>query len=502
MSRWTKGRLLAALLAPGLALISACGSGPSPVDAPLPASRPHIVMVLADDQGWGDVGYNGNTIVRTPNLDAFAAAAVRLDRFYAAGPVCSPTRASALTGRHPFRVGVPWADDGYLRADESTIAEVLGAAGYATGHFGKWHVGELSRTVNQAYSAGDMARPEAYSPPWVNGFETSFATESMMPTYNPYYLVGGDYGTDDYRFLQSEPVARGQRTDGFRWRDVYWTGEGQMVDEWLEGDDSALIMDRALAWIDREVAAGRPVFAQIWFHAVHTPLVASDEDRAPFAGQPMPAQHWYGALAAMDRQIGRLRAHLEASGIADDTLIWYSSDNGPSYIHDFNSAGPFRGKKADLLEGGVRVPAIVAWPARLEGGRVVSEPITTSDFYPTLLAAAGVSSPADQKELDGIDVLPLLTGRQTARAAPIGFVSPQRGAQYDAAPNTRQYAWHDGRWKLHGIGGDRWELYDLEADPGEAHDVSAAHPDRTERMSAELLAWVERVNADSSRPTP
>jgi arylsulfatase A-like enzyme len=461
-------------------------------------TRPNIIMVMADDQGWGDVGYNGNPIAQTPFLDAFSSEGVRLDRFYAAAPVCSPTRASCLTGRHPFRVGVPWAGDGFVSRDEQTIAEVLKDAGYATGHFGKWHVGELSRTVNQSYFEGDLARPEAYSPPWLNGFDASFATESMMPTYNPYYYLGGDYGTDDYRHLQTEPTALGQREGGFRWRDHYWTEDGQMVDEWLEGDDSEIIMDRALKWIDGEFAVGGPFYAQIWFHAVHTPLVAGDEDRALYSDLSMEEQHWYGTLTAMDRQIGRLRAHLERIGITDNTILWFCSDNGPSYIHDFNSAGPFRGKKAELLEGGVRVPAIVSWPEGFEGGRIIDQPMTTSDFYPTLLEAAGVRQPEGQKELDGVSVLPILTGDRAVRLSPIGFVSPQRGVKYDADPTTRQYAWHEGRFKLYGVGGDEWELYDLEEDPGETTDLSEDQPDRAASMSKALLAWVDRVNAEAA----
>ena len=225
-------------------------------DEPTPM-RPNIILVMADDLGWGDVAYNGNKIVRTPHLDAMSREGIRLDRFYAAAPVCSPTRGSCLTGRHPFRYGITWAGETPLNRNEITIAETLREAGYATGHFGKWHVGGLSKTLKQSYFSGEVD-PANYSPPWENGFDDCFSTESMVPTFNPCYHLGGDYGSDDYRHLQSEPVDSGQRTGGFRWRTCYWTGPGQLVDEWLEGDDSRLIMDRALDFIGRQQRADKP----------------------------------------------------------------------------------------------------------------------------------------------------------------------------------------------------------------------------------------------------
>jgi len=454
--------------------------------------RPNIVLVMADDLGWSDVAYNGNPIVKTPHLDAMAREAVRLDRFYAAAPVCSPTRGSCLTGRHPFRYGIEWAGESPLPNSEITIAEVLGPAGYATGHFGKWHVGGLSKTVKQSYFEGPVD-PATYSPPWENGFHECFSTESMMPTYNPYYHLGGEFGTSEYRHLQTEPVRLGQRSGGFRWRDFYWTGPGQFVDEWLEGDDSAIIMDRAIEFIDRQTELKKPFLALVWFHTPHTPLVASNEDRRPYADQPMAAQHWFGAITAMDRQVGRLRAHLRECHLADKTIVWFCSDNGPSYIHDYNSAGPFRGKKATLWEGGIRVPAIVEWPGTLQGGRVVHAPISTSDFYPTLLTAPGAELPEDQPRLDGIDVMPLLRGTKAERGEPIAFQAPVKSS-HDvlAVPGSKQMTLCDDRYKLISVdGGSRWMLFDLIDDPGESRDIAAEHPQRVQSMRTTLEKWIE-----------
>jgi len=474
----------------------------SAVDAEPEPSSPNVVLLMSDDQGWGDVAYNGNATVQTPNLDAMAAEGIRLDRFYSASPVCSPTRASVLTGRHPFRYGIEWAGEGHLPQDEITIAEVMQAAGYRTGHFGKWHVGELSRTVNQSYFAGDTADPSHYSPPWENGFDESFSTESMMPTYNPYYHVGGAYGTEDYRFLQTEAVEENQTTGGFRWRDHFWTGPGQIVDSWLAGDSSEIIMDRALDFIERNVDKQEPFLAMIWFHTPHTPVVAGNDDRAGYPDESIEAQHWYGSITAMDRQIGRLRDRLRALGIADNTMLWFNSDNGPSYIHDFNSAGPFKGKKAELTEGGIRVPAIVEWPAGLAGGRAIEAPVSTSDIYPTVLAAARIGLPENQPGLDGINVLPMLRNETSRRDQPIAFQSPIRGSDYAADRSQLQFALSADKYKLFsGDGGASWELYDLENDPAESTSIASDHAALVEEMKEQLKTWVETTRQDAGGQT-
>ena len=472
------------------------------VDARPTQSPPNIVLLMSDDQGWGDVGYNGNAVLQTPHLDTMAAEGIRLDRFYAASPVCSPTRASVLTGRHPFRYGIEWAGEGHLPISEITIADVLRAHGYGTGLFGKWHVGELSRTVNQSYFAGEAADPAHYAPPWERGFDETFATESMMPTYNPYYHVGGDYGTDDYRFVQTEAVDENQTTGGFRWRDHFWTGPGQIVDLWLAGDSSEIIMDRALEFIERQVVEEKPFLAVIWFHTPHTPVVAGNDDRALYTNARIEAQHWYGSITAMDRQIGRLRQQLQEYGIADNTLLWFNSDNGPSYIHDFNSAGPFKGKKAELTEGGIRVPAIVEWPAGLAGGRAIDAPISTSDIYPTLLALAGVGVPENQPELDGMDVGPLLSGEEVRRGQPIAFQSPIRGSDYAADRSQLQFALSADKYKLFsGDGGTSWELYDLETDPAESTSIASSHSALVEEMTRQLETWVDATRRDTGDRT-
>ena len=417
---------------------------------------------------------------------------IRFDRFYAAAPVCSPTRASCLTGQHPYRVNIPWAGDGFLPKGTSTIAEKLNSIGYKTGHFGKWHVGGLSKTIKQSYFAGP---PTGYAPPWEHGYDICFATESMMPTYNPYYHIGGDFGTNSYRYIQNEAVTYGQEIGGFRWRDYYWTGPGQFVDEWLKGDDSEIIMDQTLNFIEQASQNDQPFFATVWFHAVHTPVVAGDEDRALYPEEEIEAQHWFGTITAMDRQIGRLRKQLQEMELSDNTILWFCSDNGPSYIHEYNSAGPFRGKKSELWEGGICVPAILEWPQKFNHPRVIDVPIVTSDFYPTLLYICGIDSENPQI-LDGENVYPILEGKRQERISSIGFQSPlPQKLQKQQTVSEEQFAWIDNQFKLLSMdNGDSYQLYNIKTDQGETQDISAKHPEVKARMLKELKNWSESLS--------
>lgn len=453
---------------------------------------PNIILVMSDDQGWGDVGYNGNPILKTPHLDKMAETAVRLDRFYAAAPVCSPTRGSCLTGRHPFRYNIPWAGEGFLPQEEITLASALKNAGYATGHFGKWHVGQLSQTVSQN-EFGMKADPKYYAPPWEHGFDECFSTESMMPTYNPYYHDCGPCGSDSYRYIMDKPVKHGD-TSGSRWQGYYWTGPGEFCDENLPGDDSAIIMDQALKFIDGKLDQQLPVFSCIWFHCPHTPVVTGNDMRNLYPDRPLPEQHWYGCITAMDLQIGRLRQYLRNKGASENTIIWFCSDNGPSYVHNLNSAGHFSGKKATLLEGGLRVPGIIEWPARLQGGQTVDIPIYTSDFYPTLIELAGVEIDK-QPPLDGINVMPILTGKRKQRGeeAPIGFQSPIKEKGSTTGRMDRlQMAWIEDDHKLLSLDdGNQWSLFNLKDDPAEQNDLSADYLDKVDDMRNQLAIWQE-----------
>jgi len=447
---------------------------------------PNIILVMADDLGWGDVAYNGNPIVKTPHLDAMSKRGIKLNRFYAAAPVCSPTRASCLTGRHPYRVKIPWAGDGFMAESEITLAEALKTKGYATGHFGKWHVGGLSETVKQSYFPGP---PTTYSPPWENGFDVSFSTESMMPTYNPYYHVGGAYGEKNYKHVQSVPVSKGQKENAFKWRDFYWTGEDTYVED-LEGDDATLVMDQALKFINEKVQNKEQFLSVIWFHNVHTPVVAGSEYRSHYSNLSLEEQHWYGAITAMDDQIGRLRKQLKELNISDNTIVWFCSDNGPSYIHNYNSAGPHRGKKAELYEGGIIVPSIVEWPAKFKEPKEINIPMVTSDFYPTILNYLGIEM-YQQPQIDGEDVLGILKQTQKERKNPIGFRSPlPNRLKKQEVENEEQLAFIGSQYKLITVdNGNSYQLYDLKNDIAETKDLSEKLPKKKEELLNQLKKW-------------
>ena len=448
---------------------------------------PNIILLMADDLGYGDIASYGNPVVKTPHLDAMAREGIRFNRFYAGAPVCSPTRGSCLTGRHPYRYDIKWAGREPLPGDEITLAEALKSRGYATGHFGKWHLGGLSRTVIQGEFPDG---PSPYSPPWENGFDECFSTESMVPTYNPYYHVGGSFGEKDYRQVQREPVEKGQKTGGNVWRDRYWTGPGQVVDEWLEGDDSKIMMDRAMDFIQQKARENSPFLAVIWFHTPHTPVVAGNEYRDLYPELAVEKQHWYGSITAMDEQVGRLRSYLQSHGIAENTILWFCSDNGPSYIHDHNSAGPLRGKKSELYEGGIRVPAMMEWPEKFQHPMIVDIPVSTSDFYPTLLAVTNTEM-ENQPPLDGENILPVLEGKADRRN-PIGFLSPLPSPlRKQETVEEEQFALVDSRYKLISMdNGTSFQLYDLVEDEGETTDIAPEQPAVFNDMKNKLFFWI------------
>jgi len=437
---------------------------------------PNIVLCMADDQGWGDMGYYGHPVLKTPNFDAMAAEALRFDRFYAAAPVCSPTRGSVLTGRHPNRFGCfKWGHT--LRPQEITIAEALKTAGYVTGHFGKWHLGSVRK--------GSPVNPGA------SGFDEWFSAPN---------------------FFDNDPIM---------------SREGVAVQ--THGESSMVTVDAALEFIRKHAKGPRPFLAVVWFGSPHAPHRAAEEFRRLYRDQPKPKQHFYGEITGMDAAFGKLRRELRRLGIHRNTILWYCSDNGG--IDPKTTGG--RAKKGSIYEGGLRVPAILEWPARITKPRVTNVPCNTTDIYPTLLDIVGVKMPG-QPPLDGISLVPLLEGRMRRRPKPMGFWDcPIRGIRTpsrqwmaellaaqkagkdlpedwrlrkDAGEIKKKYpedrfpghsAWLDWPWKLHRIEGKsrgvKLELYNLAADPDEKRNLATRAPDRLRAMRRQLEAWLLSV---------
>jgi len=467
------GRRICGIVAACVCL-TACLYGPA---VAAETARPNIILCMADDQGWGDVGYAGHPVLKTPNLDAMAAAGLRFDRFYAAAPVCSPTRGSVMTGRHPNRFGCfTW---GYpLRPQEITLAQSLKAAGYVTGHFGKWHLGSVQKSspVN----------------PGACGFDKWLSSPNFF---------------DNDPILSREGIA------------VQFKGESSMV-----------AMDAALEFIRDRARGPQPFFAVVWFGSPHLPYEASKEDFALYEGQEDRLRNYYGEISGIDHAMGKLRKELRTLGIHENTIVWYCSDNGG--LKGVSVTGG-RGSKGQIYEGGLRVPAVIEWPARIRQPRRTAIPAGTVDIFPTLLEIVD-TQPKVRRPLDGFTLVPLINGKTLSRTKPLGFwhypasgnrtpskplmselleaqakgdeIGNRDGLFADAGKTAQQYpsdsfeghaAWLDWPWKLHRIqakdGVIRIELYDLVADPQESKDESTRQPDRAKTMRADLERWLASV---------
>ena len=468
------------------------------------SALPNIVLMMSDDHGWEETGYNGHPYVQTPVLDAMAAAGLRFDRFYAAHPVCSPTRGSFLTGRHANRYGT-FGANWSIRPEEITIAEILREAGYYCGHFGKWHVGPVK--ADSPTSPGAMGFHE-----WVS---------------------------HDNFFEMDPPLSRNGGPP-----------------ETFEGEGSEVIVAETLQFIERARQKGKPFFALVWFASPHEPYSGLPADLGLYDALPanytdrtvrltsnetgLPVERPLGAvlreryaeITAMDRAIGTLRDYLTQEGLAKNTLLFYCSDNGTCATGLLES--PLRGRKGQIYEGGVRVPAVVEWPASIPEPRVTAIPAVTSDLLPTVCAIVG--RPLPQRPLDGIDLVPLIDGEWTERPEPIFFWSYPTGrlAGLDLEPwiepelqqgttplvklmggiatrNFRNFhhpeiteadylgprAVVDNRFKLlihdRSDGEPRVELYDLDDDPAESRDLSDQNREIARRLERQIGAWQESV---------
>lgn len=442
--------------------------------------RPNVVLVMADDQGWGDMAYNGHPDLKTPNFDALAKEGVRFDQFHAAAPVCSPTRGSVMTGRTPNRFACfSWGHS--LRPQETTIAEAFKTTGYRTGHFGKWHLGSVQK-----------ASPVS---PGASGFDEWVSSPN---------------------FFDLDPVLSDQ---------------GKATP--FKGDSSDITVDLALQFIRRCAADKKPFLAVVWFGSPHDPHQALEADRALYDAIPdKKRQNFYGEITAMDRAFGRLRHELRELDLRDDTVLWFCSDNGA--LPKVGSSGGRRGAKGKIYEGGLLVPSLLEYPALFPTPKVINTPCVTSDIFPTVLEIAKVKLEKEPK-LDGISLLPLLEGNEKQRSKPIGFWDagikgigtpsktwmdellavqargeepndPQRlasdaGKIGEPSPTNHfpgHAAWIDWPWKLHRIEDRKthdvdWELYDLSADPNETRVLYAEQPERVPAMQAALEDWLESV---------
>jgi arylsulfatase A-like enzyme len=431
------------------------GGGLGAASADDAGSRPHIVYIVSDDQGWKDVGYHGSDI-RTPTLDALAAGGARLEQFYTQN-MCTQTRAAMLTGRYPFRYGlqtavIPTASRYGLATDEVLLPQCLKDAGYATAISGKWHVGHGERKLY----------------PGARGFDRAY---------------GALVGELDYFTHEAHGV-------------LDWYRQGEPVRE--EGYATTLFGDEAVRVIEGHDPKS-PLYLYLAFNAPHAPYQAPKEHVDRYASIPDESRRTYAAMiSALDEQVGRVVAALEKKGMRGNTLIVYHSDNGGPRSAKFTGEvdtskatipcdnGPWRDGKATMYEGGHRVVALASWPGHIKAGLVVDQPMHVVDMLPTLCALAGAST-SKCKPLDGIDVWGTIAE---------GKPSPRNEIVYNIEPFRA--ALRLGEWKL------VWkatlpslvELFDLKDDPSETTNVADKHPARV----AELKARIEQLSKEATTP--
>jgi arylsulfatase A-like enzyme len=438
--------LLAALL----------GGGPACAE-----DRPNIILILADDLGWADLGCYGQTFFETPHLDRLAAGGVRFTSGYAASCVCSPTRSSIMTGKYPARNdltiwlggsgGAPAAD--HLSLDEFTIAEALKQGGYATGHVGKWHLGaEPYYPEHQGFDV-NIAGTRAGSPAGGYYLPNKMDLDDMQP---------GDYLTD------------------------------RLTDECLRLIDN---------WQDQ------PFFIYLAYHTVHTPIQGRVDLVEYYRGKLKPDEthncHYAAMVQCLDENVGRILSRLEERKLDQRTIVVFSSDNG-GFSHsrgrknDVTTNEPLRLGKGYCYEGGHRVATIIRYPSITGQGGVCDVPVVSTDFYPTLLELAGLPLRPEQ-HVDGVSVVPLLADPERGKI--------ERDAIYWHYPHdspqggTPSGAIRQGDWKLIEFFGDgRLELYDLNQDLSEADDLAQRMPDRVEQLHEKLKAWRQAVDAKMPPP--
>jgi arylsulfatase A-like enzyme len=427
--------------------------------------RPNFILFLTDDQGYGDLSCMGNTDFRTPNLDRLAATGVRFTDWYSNSPVCSPSRASLLTGRYPGNAGVRSILAGHrtatgLLSEVPTLSSALGELGYQTAMFGKWHLG-----------LADGCRPHDH------GFDEWFGfMAGCVDYYSHIFYWGMAGGTDPLHDL--------------------WEDDEEV---WLNGEYlTDVITRRAVEYIRRAAESDEPFFLYVPYNAPHYPMHAPPKyvDRFPHLS---PDRRIMAAmLSAVDDGVGAIMDELERQGILNDTCIFFQSDNGPSREtrnwldgredpYYGGSAGKLKGHKFSLYDGGVRSPAIMSWPAGIPGGRVVSAPAAAMDIFPTFIKAAG-GDPADY-ELDGVDVMPVVAE---------DAASPHRDIYWEMGEQT---AVRRGPWKLVLNGQlvegappeDDVHLANLDEDMAERHNLKDVHPDLTQELVAAATTWRDGI---------
>jgi len=430
-----------------VAIVLAIWSSPWVPSAAAADPRPNVVLVLADDLGYGELGCYGNAVAITPNLDRLAAEGLRLTDCHSASSCCSPSRSSLLTGRHPYRNGVfTWIPENspiHLRASEVALPKLLKQAGYQTCHVGKWH-------LNGMFNSPEQPQP-------------------------------CDHGFDWWLATQNNAAASHAFPENF-------VRNGTVVGK-ADDYSAPFVVKEAIRWLKTKRDASAPFFLTVWSHEPHYPIASADRYEKQHAVITDLEERTYRAnITQLDDAFGMLMKSLDDIGATDSTLVFFTSDNGPEGAGDKGPgrglAGPLRGRKRSMYEGGHRVPGIIRWPGRVQPGTESQEPVIGSDFFPTAVAAAGLEPPPG-RTLDGANLLPCLEGRGVDRPRPLcwrwgGFI-----------------AYREGPWKI--VVDETFkqpELFNLADDLRETTDLAASEPERLAGMLERLRALTAEIEAE------
>lgn len=418
------------------------------------AKRPNIVVVLADDMGYGDLACYGHPTIKSPNLDRFATQGMRFTQGYSASGVCSPSRSAILTGRTPYRNGVfnwiPENSEVHLRASEITIATLLRRLGYATCHVGKWHLNGLFNNAKQ---------PQ----PNDHGYDWWLATQNnAAPSHkNPINFV-----------RNGKPLGQ------------------------IPGFSSQIIVDEAIRWLEKERDKEKPFLLSVWFHEPHLPIETDPRFQANYPNlvknDPDKAQH-HGNITQADDAFGRLMQTLEKMGLADDTIVIFTSDNGPEGNgvkgRTRGSTGGLRGRKRSVYEGGIRVPFMVRWPGRVPAGKTSDQPVMGTDLFVTLCEITNTAVPKD-RVIDGASIVPAFAGKEIERKIPMYWRCP-------IAPEEFKIAMRQGDFTiLANPAMTKFELYNLKIDVAQKSNLAETEPKVFESMKKTLIKLNAEIEAE------
>jgi arylsulfatase A-like enzyme len=412
-------------------------------------SKPNFVVFVADDMGWGDSATYGHPLIQTPNLDKLASQGVKFTQCYSAAGVCSPSRSAILTGRTPYRNGV-WRHlsgnhEAYLRTSEITYPKLLKSMGYETCHVGKWHL------------------------------------NSIQQFNNPEYPQPGDHGYDYWMYTHNNASPSHKNPDNF-------VRNGEPVGP-MEGYSAQLVAAEAAHWLKDIHDPEKPFALSVWVHEPHSPIATDPKFEGLYKGHEN--SKYMGNITQMDHALGQMMDALDEAGVADNTLLFFTSDNGPVAAYG-GTTGGLRGQKRSDHEGGIRVPGVARWPGHIAAGTTSDVPVIGTDVFATVLDIVGVPLPTD-RTIDGVSMVPAFEGKPVERPVPLFW-------RTHVSPAGDRVALRIGDWKI--VGNDlltKFQLFEIQKDWKEENDLAATMPEKTEEMKQTLFKVWKKIEEEGPK---